>query len=192
MQASGDLLRRASRRRETLHLDPIVVKDRSTTHVGVTLGHRGVRIRGPGHSFRPEAFTSGRHTRARPITDPHCHPEPTSVVIDPRLVPRDPRESAFSLTAAAPLRIEQPIGRARVFKEAVDLRAERPARIRMPAVTAQRGCLPVLDGHDPATSVRAVQRAGAGDLAVNVHARRCRKSHTHFLCVESFSRRPCP
>src|SRR6266446_94321 len=86
-----------------------------------------------------------------------------------RLVPRDPGEAAFALGADASLGIEEPVGRARVVEEALDLGAQRAARVGMRAVAAQRRCRAVLHRDDPATGVRTIERAGAVNVAGDTH-----------------------
>ena len=89
-----------------------------------------------------------------------------------RLVPRDPLELARALRADAAQRVQQPVRRARVLEVAVDLRAQRAGGERVLAVAPQPHGLAVLDGHDPAAAVRAVERAGSEHISCRRITRR--------------------
>ena len=84
-----------------------------------------------------------------------------------RVVPADPLEAALALGADAAERVQQPVGRARVLEVAGDLVAQRAARERVVGRAAEAHRLPVADRDDPAAPVGAVQRAGAGDIALH-------------------------
>src|SRR5262245_41169631 len=68
------------------HLDPVVVKDRAATHVGIALGHCRVGVGPTGHALGPEALDAGGHARWHPVGDDHPRPELATVVVDAGLV----------------------------------------------------------------------------------------------------------
>ena len=82
-----------------------------------------------------------------------------------RLVPGDALEAALAFLACAAQGMEQAVGGAGVIEKAVELHAQRAARVGVVAVALQLDGAAALDGDHPTAGVGAVHRAGAADAA---------------------------
>src|SRR5207249_4585903 len=112
------------------------------------------------HAARPHVRPDGRPTE---LADDAL--EPLGDLVEGRL-PGDPLEVVGALRTDAPHRVEEPLGRLRVRDVVVELVAQDAAREGVIRIAFEPHGPAIAHGDHPATGVRAVHRAGAGNLAV--------------------------